>query len=330
MDTGDFRFEVALSFAGDGKRDKVREVARILRDELGDGRVFFDEWFEAELAGPDAQVVLQHYYGRASRLVVACVCRRYSEKPWTQEEWRAIQSLERGLRDAGSGNLRRMRFFPLRFGDGDVDGLFDTAIVPDVRHRTVREIADLILERLRLTGRDAARQRPPIDERPRLIDRALSLARCDRGLLRSALTLGWELARYELIDESAFPEAEAAAQESREEINEIIEREGLVRSTPDTRAKPLMRRIIRTYSAVSPERHAAVLIGISAMRVTLVGASRNEQHNDEMLELARSAVADIDPALLPTSQRQAFFDALLKARPATIVQLLEFMDRTAM
>jgi hypothetical protein len=167
---GDFRFEVALSFASDGKRDKVRELARLLRDELGDGRVFFDEWFEAELAGPDAQVVLQDYYGRASRLVVVCVCRRYGEKPWTQEEWRAIQSLERGLRDAGSGNLRRMRFLPLRFGDGDVDGLFDTAIVPDVRHRTAREIADLILKRLLLAQGDRASQQPLIDDCLRSID----------------------------------------------------------------------------------------------------------------------------------------------------------------
>jgi hypothetical protein len=165
IDPGGFRFEVAFSFAGDGKRDKVREVARVLRDELGDGHVFFDEWFEAELAGPDAQIVLQQYYRSATRLVVACVCDRYGEKPWTQEEWRAIQSLERGLRDAGSANLRRLRFLPLRFGDGQVDGLLDTAIVPDVRHRSTQEVADLILERLRLARGDGAPQQPLIEIR---------------------------------------------------------------------------------------------------------------------------------------------------------------------
>ena len=156
LDTADFRFEVALSFAGDSKRDIVRAVAEILREELGAGRVFFDEWFEAELAGHDAQVVLQSIYCRATRLVVTCVCKRYAEKPWTQEEWRAIQAFERDLRDAGSGNLRRMRFLPLRFGDGDVDGLFATAIVPDVRPRSPRTIAALILERLRLARGERA------------------------------------------------------------------------------------------------------------------------------------------------------------------------------
>jgi hypothetical protein len=148
-----YRFEVAFSFAGDGKRDKVRSVAELLREELGDGRVFFDEWFEAELAGHDAQLVLQDFYRKQARVVVACLCHRYGEKPWTQDEWRAIQALERGLRDATAGNIRRMRLLPLRFGDGEVDGLFDTAIVPDVRDRPPRKIADLILERLQLAQR---------------------------------------------------------------------------------------------------------------------------------------------------------------------------------
>ena len=144
----DFRFEVALSFAGDGKRDLVRETAKYLENVLGSKRVFFDEWFEAEIAGVDAHTVLQRIYQCESRMVVACVCQHYADKSWTQDEWRAIQSFERKLRDACSGNVDRLRLLPLRFGDGDVDGLFDTAIVPDVRNRSAQQIANLILKRL--------------------------------------------------------------------------------------------------------------------------------------------------------------------------------------
>lgn len=148
MSDSDYRFEVALSFAGDDKRDFVRDVATLLQLQIGSGKVFFDEWFESELAGPDAQVVLQQIYVEQTRLVVACVCGRYNEKPWTQDEWRAIQAFERTLRDAGTDNLRRMRFLPLRFGDGPIDGVYSTAIVPDVRGRTPEIVAELILERL--------------------------------------------------------------------------------------------------------------------------------------------------------------------------------------
>lgn len=193
---GPFRFEVALSFAGDNKRDKVRRIAEILRERLGDGRVFFDEWFEHELAGHDAQVVLQSIYGKLTRLVVTCVCRRYSEKPWTQDEWRAIQSFERTIRDAGSGNLKRLRFLPLRFGDGEVDGLFDTAIVPDVRERTPENIAELIVKRL-----GAHRELPEVAryDEPR---RSVGLrARINEGATQAkneARALAWTISKHEL------------------------------------------------------------------------------------------------------------------------------------
>jgi TIR domain len=141
------RFLVALSFAGDNKREKVRQVAELLRSKLGDGKVFFDEFFEAELAGHDADTYLQEIYLNQTRLVVSCVCERYDEKPWTQDEWRAIRAFERDKCRTPEG---RNRFLPLRFGDGQVAGIFSNAIVPDVRDRSAEEIAELILDKLEI------------------------------------------------------------------------------------------------------------------------------------------------------------------------------------
>lgn len=109
----EYRFEVAFSFAGEN-RELVQKVAQLLRDSLGEDKVFYDEWFEHELTGVDAQIVLQTIYGEQSRLVVPCISKRYNEKPWTQDEWRAIQALERELRDAEEGNAKRLRILPLR------------------------------------------------------------------------------------------------------------------------------------------------------------------------------------------------------------------------
>jgi len=145
----EYRFEVALSFAGENRK-LVREVAHLLQQSLGVDKVFYDEWFEAELAGADAQIVLQQIYGKQARLIVPCVSQPYNVKPWTQDEWRAIQALERTLRDAGGENIKRLRILPLRFGDGEVDGIFSTAIIPDVRDRSSQAITELILKRLAL------------------------------------------------------------------------------------------------------------------------------------------------------------------------------------
>ena len=146
----DQRFDVALSFAGDNKRDVVREIAILLQDKLGPGRVFFDEFFEAELAGTDADSYLQKIYGEDSKLVVSCVCERYDEKPWTKAEWRAIRAR---IADSDQTPDARLGFLPLRFGDGEVDGIFSSLdIVPDVRNRSREETATLILDRLALIG----------------------------------------------------------------------------------------------------------------------------------------------------------------------------------
>jgi hypothetical protein len=168
-----YRFEVGLSFAGDNKRDKIREVADQLRNRLGEDKVFFDEYYESEIAGHDADTYLQNIYLKQVRLVVSCVCKRYDEKPWTQDEWRAIRAFERTCRTPET----RPRFLPLRFGDGDVDGIFENAIVPDVRNRDAESIANLIEQRLDLI-RPATLKLPPKPPKPNRAPRAIFVLPC--------------------------------------------------------------------------------------------------------------------------------------------------------
>ncbi len=144
----EYRFDVAISFAGDNKRRKVRKVAKILRKRLGKKRVFFDEFFQAEIAGTNADTYLQNVYQNDSCLVVSCVCKRYDEKPWTKAEWRAIRAR---IADCEQTAESRLNFLPLRFGDGEVDGLFSSLdVAPEVQESNPKEIAKLILDRLEL------------------------------------------------------------------------------------------------------------------------------------------------------------------------------------
>lgn len=56
------------------------------------------------------------------------------------------------------------RILPIRVGDGDIEGILCNTIVPDVRNRTASDVADLVLERLRLIVPESvpARARTPI------------------------------------------------------------------------------------------------------------------------------------------------------------------------
>ncbi|MCP5515782.1 MAG: TIR domain-containing protein [Verrucomicrobiales bacterium] len=141
------RFLVAFSFAGE-QRDLVRSIAAAVEQRLGRGTVFFDEWFEAWLAGPDADIRLQRIYHERAELVVPCISERYEGKPWTWAEYEAIRALRMKLHQSGKPG-DDLRVLPLRVGDGDVKGIHFNAIVPDVRHRPPEATAQLIVDRLR-------------------------------------------------------------------------------------------------------------------------------------------------------------------------------------
>jgi len=142
---GNFEFDVALSFAGDNKRDKIREIANKLKERIQDGKVFFDGDFEYASAGLNADTYFQNVYGKESRLVVSCICKRYNEKNWTQHEWRAIRNFASKL---GNDPVARSRFLPIRFDDGEVDGIFSNIdIALDVRDLEVDVIVELIFNR---------------------------------------------------------------------------------------------------------------------------------------------------------------------------------------
>lgn len=61
------RFAVAVSFPGEDRKF-VRNVVDRLAEALGRDRVFYDEWYQAELLGLDGELNRQRYLDRISRL----------------------------------------------------------------------------------------------------------------------------------------------------------------------------------------------------------------------------------------------------------------------
>src|SRR5262249_50045770 len=141
------KFLVAFSFAGE-QRDLVQSIATAVQERLGEGTVFFDEWYEYYIAGSDADLKLQKIYHERSVLVVPCVSSQYGSKPWTRAEHEAIRALKMQL--SGGNETDRLRLLPLRVGDGDVPRIFMNAICPDIRKKLPRETAHLLRERLRV------------------------------------------------------------------------------------------------------------------------------------------------------------------------------------
>jgi hypothetical protein len=136
----DMRFRVALSLAGE-QREYVDEVASDLTEELGRDAVFYYPNFEAQLARPNADLLLQKIYHEQADLVVVFLGRDYQAKEWCGGvEWRVVRELIKKRQDD--------RIMPFRFDDEPVDGLFSIDLAADCRKHPPAKAAALIIARL--------------------------------------------------------------------------------------------------------------------------------------------------------------------------------------
>jgi hypothetical protein len=146
------RFDIALSFPGEHRRF-VKNVATRLGQVLGKQRVFYDEWYEAELLGLDGDLKLRRYYREESALVVPFFSEHY-EKDWCQIEWSAIRAMLKTRRQENA-------VIPVQLDGTRIAGWEEIDFAIRKKGRSAREIADLILEAYR--HRFSAFVAPPND-----------------------------------------------------------------------------------------------------------------------------------------------------------------------
>lgn len=139
MPAGPKRFHVALSFPGE-HRAFIKDVADSLAAKIGKEHVFYDKYYEAELARPDLDTYLQALYHDDSELIVPFLCKKYDEKEWCKLEWRSVRDLLK--------KKQAETIMPFRFDETHIPGLFSIDGYIDANGRTPAEIADLILQRL--------------------------------------------------------------------------------------------------------------------------------------------------------------------------------------
>ncbi len=139
-------FPVALSFPGED-RDLVQDIASRLEQRLGPNSCFYDNHYQAYLARPSLDTLLQTIYHNA-RLNVVFLSANYERKRWCSGvEFRAIRDI--------ISNREHDRIMFVRTGDGDVTGVFESDGWVDARTTSADQIAFFIEQRARV------HQQPP-------------------------------------------------------------------------------------------------------------------------------------------------------------------------
>ena len=117
VDLESHKFKVALSFPGED-RGLVQDIASRLEQRLGPNSVFYDFHYQAYLARPSLDTLLQSIYKNA-HLNVVFLSENYEKKRWCSGiEFRAIREI--------IAQRENDRVMFIRTGEGDVQGVFDT------------------------------------------------------------------------------------------------------------------------------------------------------------------------------------------------------------
>ena len=136
------RFRIALSFAG-VHRPFVAQVADILAKQLGQDKILYDKYYEAEFAQADLAWDLPELYHRQTDLIVVIFCPGYLGREWCGLEWRAIYGLIKQPDLVKTVMLSR-------FEKAEGRGLNGLAGFVELDDTTPAQFAQLILQRLAL------------------------------------------------------------------------------------------------------------------------------------------------------------------------------------
>lgn len=137
----EIHFRVAVSFPGE-KRRYVSMVVDCLRPILGKDKVFYDFDYQAQIARPNADILLQNIYHKQSELIVIFLCEEYVKKDWCGLEWRGIRDLIKSKDD------EKIMF--IRFDNAKLDGTFSIDGYINGNLYKPKQVADFILNRLSL------------------------------------------------------------------------------------------------------------------------------------------------------------------------------------
>jgi hypothetical protein len=137
----ELKFKVAFSFPGE-LRGRVSEIVSYVKDELPTGSVFYDDDFTAQLARPNLDNILQTIYLNNSDLVVVFLSGDYDKKMWCGIEWRAVRGIINNKSD------HSLMF--VRSDDAEIAGVFAHDGYVDLNRFNDKQIADFVIERVRL------------------------------------------------------------------------------------------------------------------------------------------------------------------------------------
>ena len=141
--------------------------------------------------------------------------------------------------------------------------------------------------------------------------------------LRFGGYLGFKLSRLEWIWGSSFEFAQEEFETSKAEILYNLPLE--CTQIDETDYKSFIASILAYYLRTDICVYSAILIGISIQRSLLVGASKDSRKNQELRELAESALVSIPKKIV--SDRKELFEKIMERSGKDLFEIFDFLEQ---
>jgi len=132
-------YDIGLSFAGE-QREYVDQVAKELDSQ--NTKVFYDFFEQHELWGKDLYQHLNEVYRHKCKFCIVFLSKEYAKKLWTRHELEAAQ--------ARAFMENEEYILPVKFDDTEIPGINPTTGYLDANNFTPKQIAEMVLEKLRI------------------------------------------------------------------------------------------------------------------------------------------------------------------------------------
>jgi hypothetical protein len=200
-------YDVAISFAGEDRQVAQDLATRLLARNY---RVFYDEFYQADLWGADLAERLDAVYGEQSRYCLIIVSKSYASKIWTRHEFRSAMAAALFQEDGDAYIL------PLRLDDTKLQGLRPTIGYIDLRNFGVEDVAKLLIQKLGPPSGMRPAEGPSevtgVEEVLSILYRRAIFARCHAQLSFSAMFASMSNCRVALQKQIVFVRPRKAQQ----------------------------------------------------------------------------------------------------------------------
>lgn len=136
MPNQNYRYDVALSFAGEDRK-YAEELAQVLKNRHNIG-VFYDDYEKATLWGRNLYTGLSEVYKKQARFCIMFLSQHYAQKLWTNHEREAAQ--------ARAFQEKEEYILPIRLDNTEIPGILPT--IGYLKWSNADSIADAIVKKL--------------------------------------------------------------------------------------------------------------------------------------------------------------------------------------